>query len=161
MSGDFAEDDVSKFVRATERLKYNNNKWVKAAAFVPFLGTAVQSVLDFANLRSKFLVERTMAEAGVPTSKVLGSVLTGLVALLVLVFLAFILNPFDASGSGAKLIFSVLLVGLAVVLVPMIATGFAVLIGTLGHMRGKGEKGFILNSNLAHLAKRNIFSPKE
>lgn len=160
MSGQDSQEDVSKFVTAIERLKYNNNKWVKALGFVPFLGTCVQSILDFANLRSKFLVERTMAEAGVSTSKVLGSVLTGLVALLVFVFVAFVLNPFEASGSGAKLIFSVLLVGLLVVLIPIIATGLAVLVGTLAHIRGKGENGIVLNSNLAHMAKRNIFSPK-
>lgn len=161
MESKSVNDEVAVFVSSVERLKYSGSTWMKLLGHVPVVGIMVRSAMDMANLRSRYRVERTLAEAGVSNGKLAAAVLTGLIGAVALGFLGSLFNPFEVTGTGSVILFTLVLVILAFVFVPMIATGVAVVVGTAGHSAGKGRNGIILNSNLAPMAKRNIFSPKD
>ena len=102
-----------------------------------------------------------MATAGVSTTKLVSSIVFGLIGLGATVFLWVLFNPFAAKDGGLDPIGLGLCVLFSVLFVPFVANGLATLLGTIAHAKGQGEQSFIVNSNLSHLAKRNIFSPKQ
>lgn len=154
-------EDVDRFVEAVQRLKYTNSKWLKVVRPIPFLGTIVVQVMDTLHAKSAFLVEREMALAGVSNWKIVKEIGAGLIAGAMAVFLWSALAPFDAAGTGSFVIKLVAACLLTVLFIPYVVRGIAVLVGTLGHALGKGQRRIILNSNLSHMAKRNIFSPRQ